>query len=197
MSQPRTPEYPIADLFINRWSPRAFTAEAIDEATLLSFFEAARWAPSSYNSQPWRFLYARRDTEHWPVFLGLLAEFNQSWAKNASALVIAISKKSFIPPGKTEAIQTGSHSFDAGAAWASLAFQASLSGWHTHGIGGFDKAKTREALAIPEDYVLEAAIAIGKQGDKSILSTSLQEREQPSQRRPLTELVGEGGFTFD
>lgn len=197
MSEVRVPDYPIAALFTERWSPRAFTGEAIDEATLFSFFEAARWAPSSYNSQPWRFLYARRDTAQWPVFLGLLAEFNQIWAKNASALVIVLSKTSFIPPGKAEAIQTGSHSFDTGAAWASLAFQASLSGWRTHGIGGFDKAKTREVLGIPEGYNLEAAIAIGKQADKSILPAGLQEREQPSPRRPLAEWVAEGGFAFE
>lgn len=194
MSQIRLPEYPIDPVFIERWSPRAFTGEPIETATLLSFFEAARWAPSSYNSQPWRFLYATRDSEYWPVFLGLLAEFNQSWAKNASAIVIVVSKISFVPPGKTEAIKTGSHSFDAGAAWSNLALQATLSGWRAHGIGGFDKAKARELLKIPEDYQVEAAIAIGKQGEKDLLPAGLQEREQPSLRQPLAEVILEGGF---
>lgn len=197
MSTVRNPEYPIDPIFINRWSPRAFSGEELPEATLFSFFEAARWSPSAYNSQPWRFLYARRNTPQWPVFLDLLAEFNRSWAQNASALVFALSKKSFTPPGKTESIQMVSHSFDAGSAWTGLALQASLSGWHTHGIGGFDRAKTRETLGIPEDYALEAAIAIGKQADKSILPVGLQEREQPSLRRPVAEWVAEGLFAFE
>ena len=196
MSQARTPEYPINSLFVERWSPRAFTGEAIAEATLLRFFEAARWAPSAYNSQPWRFLYARNDSEHWPQFVGLLSEFNRVWAQNASALVILLSKTHFVPPGKTEAIAASSHAFDAGAAWASLALQASLDGWATHAVGGYDKAKAREVLNIPEDYALEAAIVIGKRGDKSLLPPNLQEREQPSPRRPLAELVAEGGFAF-
>jgi len=196
MSQTRTPEHDIHSLFLDRWSPRAFTGEPIDDATLLSFFEAARWAPSAYNSQPWRFLYAKNGTEHWPLFTGLLSEFNRAWAQNASALVILLSKTSFVPPGKTDAIPATTHAFDAGAAWANLALQASLEGWHTHAIGGYDKDKAREALGIPEGYALEAAIAIGKRGDKTLLSASLQEREQPSPRRPLAELVAEGGFAF-
>jgi nitroreductase len=196
MSHARNPEHPVAPLFVDRWSPRAFTGEPIPEATLLSFFEAARWAPSAYNAQPWRFLYARRDTGQWPLFLELLAEFNRAWARQASALVIVLSKTTFVPPGKTEPVEIGSHAFDAGAAWASLALQATLSGWHTHGIGGFDKAQARERLGIPEDYALQAAVAIGRQGDKSALPESLQAREQPSQRRPLAELVAEGRFAF-
>ncbi len=196
MTQTRTPEYDINPLFIDRWSPRAFTGEPIDDATLLSFFEAARWAPSAYNSQPWRFIYAKNGTEHWERFTGLLSEFNRGWAQNASALVILISKTTFVPPGKTEASPATSHAFDAGAAWASLALQASLSGWHTHAIGGYDKDKARVALGIPDDYVLQAAIAIGKRGDKSQLPAGLQEREQPSPRRPLGELIAEGEFAF-
>jgi nitroreductase len=196
MTQTRTPEHAIDTLFIDRWSPRAFTGEPIDDATLLRFFEAARWAPSAYNSQPWRFLYAKNGTEHWPLFLGLLSEFNRSWARNASALVVLLSKTTFVAPGKTEAAPAPSHAFDAGAAWASLALQASLSGWRTHAIGGYDKNQARQALAVPADYALEAAIAIGRQGDKTLLPPGLQEREQPSPRRPLAELVAEGGFAF-
>ena len=99
MTEIRIPEFDIEPQFIERWSPRAFTGEPIDDATLLSFLEAARWAPSSYNSQPWRFLYAKNDTEHWPRFLGLLSEFNQSWAHNASALGDFAVEKNFCPTG--------------------------------------------------------------------------------------------------
>lgn len=192
----RIPDFPISNQFVERWSPRAFTGEPIDETTLFTFLEAARWAPSSYNAQPWRFIYARRDTEHWPILLGLLSEFNQDWAKEASALVILLSKKTFVPPGKTAAVFSGSHSFDAGAAWSYLALQAALSGWAAHGIGGIDKDKTREVLAIPDDYQVEMAIAIGRLGDRSRLPESLQAGETPNSRRPLQELLAEGRFDF-
>ena len=196
MTQTRTPGHSVHPLFVERWSPRAFTGEPIADATLFSFFEAARWAPSAYNSQPWRFLYAKNDSEHWPKFVGLLSEFNRAWAQNASALVILLSKTHFVPPGKTEAIPATTHAFDAGAAWANLGLQASLDGWSTHAVGGYDKDKAREVLGIPADYALEAAIVIGKRGDKTLLPPNLQEREQPSPRRPLAELVAEGGFAF-
>ena len=106
-ANPRVADYAIHPQFTDRWSPRAFTGESIPEETLLSFFEAARWAPSAYNSQPWRFLYARRDTPNWERFLGLLNEFNRGWAQHASALVIVISKTTFAVPGATEETQQG------------------------------------------------------------------------------------------
>src|ERR1700712_1985503 len=120
----RAADYPIDRLFIDRWSPRAFTGEAISETELFSLFEAARWAPSSYNSQPWRFFYARRDTAHWDRFLDLLIPYNRSWAQHAAALIFVVSKSTMLPPGKTTEIPSHSHSFDAGAAWGSLALQA-------------------------------------------------------------------------
>ena len=142
----RVADYPIHTQFTERWSPRAFTGESIPQETLLSFFEAARWAPSAYNSQPWRFLYARRDTPDWERFLGLLNEFNRGWAQHASALVIIASKTDFIAPGATEETPALWHTFDTGSAWGHLALQASLSGWHTHGMAGFDQELTRKEL---------------------------------------------------
>jgi nitroreductase len=195
-TNPRVADYPIDPQFTERWSPRAFTGESISQETLLSFFEAARWAPSAYNSQPWRFLYARRDTPNWTRYLSLLVEFNQSWAQHASALVIVISKTTFTAPGATEESPALWHTFDTGSAWAQLALQASLSGWHTHGMAGFDKERTRQELNIPEGYEVHAAIAIGKLGDKSTLPEYLQGREVPSPRRPVAELAAEGDFTL-
>lgn len=195
-SSPRIAEHEIHEHFINRWSPRAFIPEAIDEKTLLSFFEAARWAPSAYNSQPWRFLYARRDTPNWERFLGLLNEFNRGWAQHASALVIVVSKTTFTAPGATEESPALWHTFDTGAAWAYLALQASISGWHTHAMAGFDQDKTREELKVPEGYDLHAAVAIGKLGDKSTLAEYLQARETPSPRMPLSKLAAEGDFSL-
>ena len=190
----RSADYPIEPFFLERWSPRAFTGEPIPDADLHTIFEAARWAPSSYNSQPWRFLYARRGTPAFDKFLGLLVEFNQSWAKNASALVIVLSKKTFAPPGKTEAAPTHSHSFDAGAAWGYLALQASRSGYAAHGMAGFDIPRTAAELNVPDDYRVEAAVAIGRVGDKSILPEPIRAREQPNGRDPQSDFVFEGAF---
>jgi nitroreductase len=194
---PRQAEHPVDPLFIDRWSPRAFTGEEIPPAELNSLFEAARWAPSSFNSQPWRFLYARRGTPQFDTFLGLLNPYNQQWAKNAAALIIAVSAKSFVRPGTTEVLAARSHSFDTGAAWANLALQATKLGWHAHGIGGFEVDKARTELKVPDDYAVEAAIAIGRRGDKSILPESFHKGETPNGRRPIAETAFEGAFPTD
>jgi nitroreductase len=190
----RTADHPIDKLFLDRWSPRAFTGECIPQETLHILFEAARWAPSSYNSQPWRFLYARRDTAHWETFLGLLNEFNRSWAKAAGAIVIIVSRSTMLPPGADNEVPSHSHSFDAGAAWAQLALQATLSGWHAHAMVGFDRDRAFSSLNVPAGYRVEAAIAIGKLGPKTLLPEALAAREAPSRRRPLAEIAFEGGF---
>lgn len=190
----RTADHPVDALFLERWSPRAFTAEPILQPELMTLFEAARWAPSSYNSQPWRFLYARRDTEPWPRFLGLLNAYNQSWAKGAAALVILVSKTTLLPTGAEKEVPSRTHSLDAGAAWANLALQATRLGWAAHGMAGFDVARTAAELGVPSDYRVEAAIAIGRPGDKSLLPDALQARERPSGRLPLSQLVREGRF---
>lgn len=190
----RKADHDIEPLFLQRWSPRAFTGEEISEADLFRLFEAARWAPSTYNSQPWRFCYARRGTPAFAAFLGLLIEANQSWAKNAAALVFIVSKKNFIPPGQSAPIDSYSHSFDAGAAWACLAFQALQMGWSTHGMGGFDHNRAPAELNLPPDHRVEMALAIGKKGDKGILPEALQKRELPSGRDPIAQVIFEGGF---
>ncbi len=190
----RHADHPIDTLFLQRWSPRAFTGEAIAEAELATLFEAARWAPSAYNSQPWRFLYARRNTAHWQKFLGLLVPFNQSWANRAAALAILVSNSEFQPPGADQPAPLRSHSLDAGAAWAQLALQATRSGWYAHGMAGFDAERAAVELNVPAGYRVEIAIAIGRLGDKSILPDALQAREQPSGRKPVAQFAFEGGF---
>jgi nitroreductase len=188
----RTADYPIETLFLERWSPRAFTGEAIPPSELARILEAARWAPSCFNSQPWRFLYARRESPHWRTFLGLLNDFNQSWASNAAALIIVASRTTILRHG-TES-PSPSHSFDSGAAWALLALQAVRSGWHAHAMAGFDRERSAAALRIPANYCVEAAIAIGRAGPKTLLPGALAEREVPSMRRVLAEIAFEGGF---
>lgn len=164
--------------------------EEISDEELMTLFEAARWAPSSYNGQPWRFIYAKRNTEHWKQLFGLMVEFNQSWAKNAAVLVVVVSKKTFefnSKPART-------HSFDAGAAWENMALQATSIGLVTHGMEGFDYERAKEVLEIPDDYQVEAMIAIGKRGQKESLPAELQQRESPSDRKELKEIVVEGKF---
>ena len=196
MTTARQPTHPIEPLFTQRWSPRAFTGEAIPVATLLSFFEAARWAPSAYNAQPWRFLWARRDTPDWAPIFDALVPFNQSWAGKASALVAVVSRTRWVPPGKSAAEPIGSHAFDTGAAWAQLALQAAQAGWFAHGMAGFDRDRLRAALGVPEDHALHAVVAIGRLGDKTSLPEALQAREVPSHRLPLQAIAAEGRFAF-
>jgi nitroreductase len=190
----RTADHPIDPIFLERWSPRAFTDEAIPEPELFTILEAARWAPSSYNSQPWRFIYARRDTRYWQQLLGLLSDSNRAWASRAAVLIIVVSKSVLRPAGTDHDIPSYTHSFDTGAAWAHLALQATSSGWHAHGMAGFDKERAFVELHVPLGYRVEAAIAIGRCGDKSSLPDRLQQREFPSSRQPLSETVFEGEF---
>jgi nitroreductase len=190
----RTADHEIDKVFLERWSPRAFTEEAIPEADLFSMFEAARWAPSSYNSQPWVFIYGLRGTPAFDKLLGLLIEFNQSWAKRAGALVVMASNSLMLPPGAEKAVPSHSHSFDAGAAWGSFALQGSMLGWHAHGMVGFDIPRAFTELNFPEGYRVEAAAAVGRLGDKSILPEAMQTREAPSPRKPVTDFAFEGKF---
>jgi nitroreductase len=191
---PRIADHPIERVFLDRWSPRAFTGETIPQSVLFTIFEAARWAPSSYNSQPWRFLYATNGNAHWDKFLNLLIPFNQSWAKTASALVFAVSETTMNMQGKDARIPSHSHSFDTGAAWGYLALQATFLGWHAHGMVGIEFDRIKTELKVPDDHRIEAAIAIGKLGPKTLLPEALQAREFPSDRKPVAEIALEGGF---
>ena len=186
----RKTNYPINNVILGRWSPRALSGEKISDEELFSLFEAARWAPSSYNNQPWRFLYAKQNSKHWDKFFNLMVEFNQGWAKNAAVLVVAISKKNFEHNEKP----SRTHSFDTGAAWQNLALEASSRGIVAHGMEGFDYEKTRVSLNIPEGYNVEMMIAIGREGKKDDLPEDLQKNEVPSQRKPLKDIVFEGHF---
>ena len=186
----RNPTHKINSLFVNRWSPRSMTGEDIDNTDLMSLFEAGRWAPSSFNNQPWRFIYAKRNTESWNKLFDLLYEGNKVWAKNAAALVVVISRKNFEYNEKPSI----THQFDAGAAWQNLALEASDRGIVTHGMEGFDYQRARVDLGIPESYDVMAMIAIGKRGSKENLPLKLQELEFPNDRKPLIEIVMEGYF---
>jgi flavin reductase (DIM6/NTAB) family NADH-FMN oxidoreductase RutF len=192
----RAPNFPVENLFLHRWSPRAFVPEPIAEAQLMTVLEAARWAPSCFNSQPWRFLYALRDTPQWDKFVGLLTPDNQVWAKNASALVFVVSNTLMKNPdgGGEDWVPSYTHSFDAGAAWAQLGLQSTLVGLRAHGIIGIDLDAARAALNVPAHFRIEAAVAIGRQAPSETLDDVLQQKEQPSDREPLSVIALEGGF---
>ncbi len=193
MTDVRRAEFPIDPQFVGRWSPRAFDGTALAPADLMCLFEAARWAPSAFNVQPWRFLYATRDDEQWQRFLGLLVPFNQSWARNAGALIIVLSDSlTTDPDGGLK--QSHSNSFDAGAAWGNLALQAYRMGLHSHAMTGIDLDAVRNTLSVPERYRVECSIAVGRIGNATTLPESLRGREMPSGRRTVAEIAFAGDF---
>ena len=190
----RTAEHDVDPIFLERWSPRAFTGEPMPEALLMSCLEAARWAPSAFNNQPWRFVYAHAGTPAWDPLFGLLIEYNQAWVRRASVLAFVISDRFRRAPGRDPS-PIYSHSFDAGAAWACLALEATRIGWAAHGMSGFDTPGSYGVLNVPEaDYRVEAAIAIGRPTDKSVLPEAYQAREVPSARLPVAAFAFEGRF---
>lgn len=190
----RTSEYPIDAMFLDRWSPRAFTGEDIAEADLLTMIDAAHWAASSYNAQPWRFVYATRSGEAWPMLLGLLNDFNKSWAERASALVVVVSKSLMVAPGQEKPVPSHSHSFDTGMATAQFILQGMKLGYYSHGMVGFDIERAFAELNVPIGYRVEAAFAVGRIADRSTLPEGLQAREMPNSRNPVSDVAIVGRF---
>ncbi len=188
----RKPDFSIEPLLVDRWSPRAMTGEAIPVAELMPLFEAARWAPSSFNAQQWRALYAGRDSKHWPRFFELLVDANKAWAKNAAFLVLFISRRTFEHNGKPSI----THSYDTGAAWENFALQAFRQGLAVHGMQGFDYERARAELNIPEVFNVEAMAAVGRVAAKEVLPEALQQKESPNDRRKTSESICEGPFHF-
>lgn len=190
----REAAHPVNPLFVRRWSPRAFTPGPMPHEDLLSMLEAARWAPSAFNIQPWRFLYAHRDDENWETFVGLLDPFNASWAQNASALVFVISDTIMPGSGDRPDLPAQYNSFDTGAAALQLALQATAMDYVVHTMAGINFEKTRDELGIPERFRIEVAMAIGKQAEPAMLPETLAEREVPSSRYPVEEISFAGAF---
>lgn len=166
------------------------SGEKISDAELMSLFEAARWAPSSYNNQPWVFLYAKRETPHWDLFFHLLVDFNKEWCKNAAVLGLIASHK-LSPKTKKPAV---THNLDAGAAWENLSLEGTHRNLVVHGMEGFDYQKARSSLHVPDDYDILAMFAIGKKAPKESLPPELQKREAPSTRKKVSEFAWEGTF---
>jgi nitroreductase len=188
----RKPDYPIEKLFVARWSPRAMTGEPLSETEIRTLFEAGRWAPSTYNEQEWRFLYARRDTPQWSTFFDLLVEGNQAWCRNAAMLVVVIAHKVFSQNGKPNPV----HLFDTGAAFENIALQGTAMGLVIHGMQGFDFVKAHATLKVPDDYEVAAMFAAGRPAEPDMLPEQLRSREKPSDRKPVSQIICEGPFAF-
>lgn len=189
----RRPDYPIEQIFYQRWSPRSFSDEIMTETELLTALEAARWAPSSYNFQPWRLLYSLNGDRWWQRYVETLEPFNKIWAQRARALVYILSDTQAPGPDGTSE-DAGTASLDAGAAWSHFALQAHSMGLSCRGIAGFNVHKVRETLHVPVRFKVEMAVAIGRIGRKDDLPEKLRNQENPSHRRPLNQSAFAGGF---
>jgi nitroreductase len=187
LEKPAATEHEIHPLLARRWSPRAFGERDVRDLELASLFEAARWAPSSFNEQPWHFLVARRrDAEEHERMVACLSEGNRGWAAKAPVLMISVASLRFASGDKPNR-----HAFhDVGLATASLMLQATSIGLVTHAMAGFDVEKTRLVYRIPAAYEPVAAIAAGWPGEPDALPPNLRERELvPRTRRALDEFV--------
>ena len=190
VEQHRQPERPVETIIYHRWSPRAMSGEPLTNAELMRLFEAARWAPSSFNEQPWRFVYAERGGEHWSRFFDLLSEGNRRWAGAAAVLIVVLSRTTF----ERNANPSRTHSYDTGAAWQNLALQGSRMGLVVHGMAGFDYERARVVLEVPDEFAVEAMAAVGRRAPVEALPESLRERELPSGRKPVAEVAFPGAF---
>ncbi|MEO1889704.1 MAG: nitroreductase family protein [Cycloclasticus sp.] len=180
----RNPLPEVNELFHQRWSPRAFKKTTISSQTISTIFDAARWAPSCFNAQPWLFVTSSNEKD-FDIFLSLLNESNQVWAKNAGLIGFIFAKKTFAHNGT----DNNKAKFDCGAAWMSLTLQANLNGLHTHGIGGIDYANVYKTLNISaDDHDIICGFALGEVDTVESLPSALQEKEKPSARKALDDI---------
>ena len=186
----RIPEAEVDAIFTDRWSPRSFTDEPLTSGQTAALFEAARWAPSCYNEQPWHFRYAVSIPDR-ELFAEALVEKNREWAQHAPMLLFVLARKDFVQTGKPNRHAL----FDAGAAWMSLALQARRLGLYAHGMAGFSVEKAAEVMNVSlDEYEIMAAVAVGKRGDPASLADDMAAVEKPNSRKPLTEVAGEGAM---
>jgi nitroreductase len=190
MRKPAITDHPVHELIRDRWSPRAFADKPVDRKLLASLFEAARWAPSSYNAQPWSYIVATKEhPQEFSKLLGVLVEFNAAWAKSAPVIALAVSQLSF----KHNGAPNRNAFYDTGAATALLALEATARGLAVHQMAGFDPVAAKREYNIPQDYEAIAALAIGYPGEPHALPDQLREGETaPRTRKPLSEFVMSG-----
>jgi len=190
VEKPADAQYQIHDLIKRRWSPRAFSDRPVEPGTLRSLLEAARWAPSSNNEQPWNFIVATKDNQaEFSRLLSCLVEGNSLWAQHAPVLMVSVARMSFEDDGKPNR-----HAFhDVGQAVANLLVQATALGLMAHQMAGFHPDKVRELYGVPKEFEPVAAMALGYPGDPQSLPERLRTRElAPRERKPLTGFVFTG-----
>ncbi|HCK04648.1 MAG: nitroreductase family protein [Methylophilales bacterium] len=183
MQKPATTEVPIDQLISNRWSPRAFNSEfVIDKKSILSLFEAARWAPSCYGDQPWKFiLFQKEDITPWVSALNCLSVGNQNWAMDASILIVVCANKLFAHNNEPNRWSQ----YDTGASAENICLQALSLGFAAHQMGGFDEIKIRNLSNIPEQFDILSVIAVGKPLDEGVFSQEQKDRELLPRKRKL------------
>jgi len=191
LANPRAAATEVDAMFLDRWSPRAFREEPLTDAQVAALFEAARWAPSCYNEQPWHFRYAR-SSEDRERFATALVEKNQIWATRAPLLLFVLTRKHF-----GHSSRPNRHAaFDAGAAWMALALQARRLGFYAHAMAGFNIDTAYQVLnADRETYDIMAAVAVGFRGEPTMLNEEMAAIEAPNGRKSPTEVAGEGAFS--
>jgi nitroreductase len=180
----RKAKYNIQPFFLNRWSPRAFSNEPIHYKDIMAIIEAAHWAPSCFNEQPWRFIIAD-NKEKLEQFHSFITEKNMRWVINAPVIIAVLSKRTFDYNGKDNPWS----SFDAGTAWGYMTIEALHRGLYTHAMGGFSKTKAREILQLPDEIDIITVVAVGKMGNKERLVDELKEQEKPSVRKEIESLI--------
>jgi nitroreductase len=181
----RIPDWDVDSMFTDRWSPRGFLSEPLTEREIRTLFEAARWAPSCYNEQPWLFVYAAAPEARAALTSCLVAK-NQLWASRAPLLMFVLARRNFLKGGK----ENRHAPFDAGAAWMALALQARKLGLYAHAMAGFSQEKAYEVLgADREEFLIMAAVAVGRLGDAAGLPDDLRAMESPNSRKPHAEVA--------
>jgi nitroreductase len=179
-------EVPLEDLFLRRWSPRAFADTPVDTDTLKAIFSAGQWAASSFNEQPWRFVVGRKGDSVWQRIFESLVPANQSWTKAAPVLFASFAKKTFSHSGAANRVAQ----HDVGAASAQISLKATIRGLHTHGMAGFDPAKLAKSLDVPDDFEAVACWALGYRGDPEALNEQQKQMElSERKRKTLAEIV--------
>lgn len=189
----RQPDHPVADQFIARWSPRSFSDRALSGAQVMSLLEAARWAPSASNQQPWRLVWALRGEAAFDALNACLTGNNLVWTAKAAALIVVASKDTQTNRDGVE-VANRTAGFDTGSAWMSLALQAHSMGLVAHAMGGFDRERLAATVALPEGHTLHCVVAVGEQGPAGALPEDLAAREKPSSRKPLDQTAHPGSF---
>ena len=181
----RIPDWDIDSMFTDRWSPRAFASDPLSDREIQTLFEAARWAPSCFNEQPWLFVYATEPEER-AKLVSCLAAKNQLWASKAPLLMFVLARRNFQKTGK----ENRHAPYDAGAAWMALALQARKLGLYAHAMAGFNPEKAHEVLgASREEYLVMAAVAVGRKTEDSGLPDDLRAMESPNSRKPHAEVA--------